>query len=96
MFKQGSFINGESFQKIAPLNCSHYSTPFYLAPENENKYKVPDVVEKTVDFTNMIPFLRSNEDIKVKRKNKSQSQLVNMEGDSRSRLHLSKQIGRGS
>jgi hypothetical protein len=41
--------------------------------DSDNKYKVDHRLEKSVEFTNMIPFLRSDADKKImqiKKKNK--------------------------
>lgn len=42
-------------------------TPYILQNDNSNKYRVDKRIEKSVDFTNMIPFLRSNDDYKIKK-----------------------------
>lgn len=41
---------------------SPYTTPFYLTTDSTNKYRVDKRVEKSIDFTNMIPFLRTQDD----------------------------------
>ena len=39
--------------------------------DTSNKYKVDEKLEKTVEFTNMIPFLRSNADEALKKRKRS-------------------------
>ena len=38
------------------------ATPFYLVQDRDNQYKYDEKVERSIDFSNMIPFLRSPED----------------------------------
>lgn len=56
-----------------------------MQQDNSNKYKFNELVEKSVDFTNMIPFLRTNVDKRLeamKRKvNRSQSGEREQSGD---------------
>ena len=43
------------------FQTSLYATPFVLDRDVSNKYKVDQVIQKTQQYTNAIPFLRTPE-----------------------------------
>lgn len=57
---------------------SPFNTSFQLNADNSpNKYKVDKLVEKSIDFTNMIPFLRTTDDTITKKLKKNSKSLSN-------------------
>ena len=47
------------------IGQSPKTTPFYLVRDRENQYKYDQRVERSIDFSNMIPFLRTTDDSRV-------------------------------
>lgn len=41
---------------------SKFANHYLLEADNSNKYKVDKRLEKSIDFTNMIPLLRTHQD----------------------------------
>lgn len=54
--------SSNGFRQSSPIVSPAKATPFYLVQERDNKYKYDERVEKSIDFSNMIPFLRSAHD----------------------------------
>ena len=54
--------SSNGFKGASPLGISPKATPFYLVQERDNRYKYDERCERSIDFSNMIPFLRGHED----------------------------------
>jgi hypothetical protein len=61
LFNATATSGGSAFNSVNNGSFSPYSTPFILAEQRDNKWKIDQRLKDTLDMKQAIPFLRTND-----------------------------------